>query len=68
MKNVPRDIQHPSPFEYAKPEENAIDNGLLSTSDNPAGDALAQSLQSRREKLATKKIGLNVDPQDVSEQ
>ena len=68
MKNVPRVVQDPSPMEYYKPEEKAPGSGFLSESDNPAGDALANALQARRQALASRKIGLQTDPNDKGEQ
>lgn len=58
-------IQNPSQGEYLKPEAMSEDHGLLSLTDNPQGNALEQALQSRRQKLASNKIGLQPDPSEA---
>ena len=68
MMNIPRPPKIMDP-QYDKSMDLAQNNGILSTSDNPAGDALGNALQNRRQKLSEKKIGLfPTSPEDASEQ
>ena len=68
MINAPRASKIMDP-QYDKSMDLSQNNGILSASDNPAGDALGNALQNRRQKLAEKKIGLfPTSPEDSGEQ
>lgn len=66
MKGYPRQINDPSQGEYLRSEGRAEDalpgSGLLADTNNPSASALESALQTRRQKLSEKKIGLYPTP------